>query len=1666
MSDSHDSTALPEDDGADAAADSATIDGLAHEVGAGEDFPIVGVGASAGGLRAFQEFFDALPAQPGMAFVLVQHLSPTHETALVELIQARTPMVVSQATDGARVEINQVYVIPPGVHLEIEEERLRLVKGARETRRLTVVDRFFRSLARDMGERAACAVLSGTGSDGALGLEAVKERMGLTLAQTPGDAEHPEMPESAIATGLVDVQGTATELAHKLSEIRDSAAVIDFPAAPQKGLIESDHQALQTILASLRLHTGHDFSQYKRATLFRRLARRLQVTGCASLSAYAATLSGQPEEVRALLRDFLISVTQFFRDPVSYDSLRRAVIPSLFEDKGRADQVRVWVAGCATGEEAYSLTALLCEYQATLDDPPDIQVFATDIDEDALAHAREGWYARGVAADIPPPILRRYFDIETGGVRVRPILRQNVLFAHHNLISDPPFSRLDLVSCRNLLIYLNRDVQARVFAMFHYTLNPDGYLFLGSTEGPGALMKGFSDVDETSRIYRRVEPGHGSGAMPAFRVQTGSRGIVPPRRRSAPPSPGGLIERYQAWTLSQYAPPRVLVDRNDNITHIFGNAGQFLREREGPVTLNAVDKVLRIFRIDLRAALSRAFNTGEPTDTRFQRIDAGGVERAVRLHVGMVEGDVLQDDLAEVVFIELDAASVEALGGGVVDGEQGETEDPLVARLEDELRQVRAQLQATVEESETSTEELKASNEELQSINEELQSTSEELETSKEELQAANEELKSVNQELKDNVEELVRSNSDLQNLIASTDIGTLFLDRDLRIKRFTPRAAELFHVIPSDLGRPLEHLTHRLAYNGFAEDARRVLETLVSYEHTVRRDDDQWYTVRTTPYRTIEDRIEGVVLTFVDVTDMRQAREEAAQRAAQQQAVAELGTMALRGESLPNLFQAACERAVSGLGLTFAKVLRHRPDTQDLIVERAVGWPSALLGVATVPDATHSQGGYTLLATEPVVVPDLETETRFNGPPLLTDYGIKSGISVPIWSGGSEPFGVLGVHDGQTRIFSDDDAQFVQAIANVLGNALKRRADEQTMREQLGEIETIYDSAPIGLAYLDTSLRYRRINDALADMNGLSVEDHIGQRPRDLLPELAETVEPLFRQIVETGNPVVDIKVEGTTPRDPDDLRTWLCSYVPDVGPEGDVLGISLVVRDVTERTRAEAELADALERLELAMDTSGLGAYDVDLIAGTTTYDTRAQALFLEPEVQAFEDAVGKAHPEDADALDAILEAACDPVGDDPTFRSVHRHIRPDGAILWVAARGRAVFEGDGDERRAVRIIGVVMDITDIRETQEQLRRQLAEVESYFDAVPVGIAVLDTGGHYARVNRVLEEMTGRRASELVSQRARDLWPVHAEANEPYVQRVMRTGLPVLNIEMSLPRPAEPEGELRDWLVSVYPLRGEDDIAGVSVVIQDVTVIRQAEKGLERQAAELEKRVTERTEQVRQLATDVTHAEQAERQRIAEILHDDLQQLLYAMQMKTQLLDRLADTSRDAEAHHELVAETDELIDRAIGVTRSLTADLSPPLLPDEGFERALAWGAHRLQEAHGLEVTVEGDTDVRMQLDVQVLLFRIVRELLFNVVKHAGVNEASVHVESQEGRVRVIVSDEGVGFDLEALTANESGIGLFGARERLGLIGGSLHVDSRPGTGTHVTVECPSYV
>ncbi|MBD8530726.1 MULTISPECIES: CheR family methyltransferase [unclassified Massilia] len=875
--------------------DSANAAGMPAEPGAVRgslSYPIVGIGASAGGLGALLQLLEQMPDEPDMAFLVILQAAPEHPGSPAEILQRATRMPVVEVTARVQLAPGHVYVIGANQQMSMMDGLLLVDERERQRGRHTAIDLFFRTLADVHRERSIAIVLSGNGADGAVGLARIKEQGGVTLAQAPGDAEHTGMPIAAILTGVVDFVLPVVEMPHKLMELWSNARAIELPPADddeqpvaqvaEQADTSAAERALQEIIVNLLKHTGHDFRHYKRATVLRRIERRLQVRRVRTLPAYRDLLATDATEHKALLGDMLIGVTNFFRDREAFDALKREIVPELFSDKGRGDEIRAWVAACATGEEAYSIAMLLADHAALSDRPPGFQVFASDIDERAIASARAGSYPAAIIADVAPSRLRQYFNKEDNRYRVRKTLRDHILFAAHNLLRDPPFSRLDLISCRNLLIYLNREARLHVLKTFHFALRPGGYLFLGSSESAESVAEYFIPVDKKNRIYRA------RGGIRTLQYQPPHHALAGPRlAETARDQPSGkrqvsYAELHQR-ALAQFAPPSAIVDNDGNIVHMSAQAGQFLRMGVGEPSNNVLNLVLPELRLELRSAIYQATQNAASVECRpialLEKQEFGTVAMTVR---------PFRDEDAETDFLLLLFNRVEQAPARSTPLLPNGSQDVVLAQLEAELQKKREQLQETIENAEISTEELRASNEELQAINEELRSATEELETSKEELQSVNEELITVNYELKAKVEETGKANDDLNNLIASTDIATIFVDSGLRIKRFTPRAADLFSIIASDIGRSLLDLTHRLDYDRLAEDVGATFDTLRLVEREVRSSDDRYYIVRLLPYRTNDDRIEGAVMTFFDITARRGAEEQARASEARMQMVAE----------------------------------------------------------------------------------------------------------------------------------------------------------------------------------------------------------------------------------------------------------------------------------------------------------------------------------------------------------------------------------------------------------------------------------------------------------------------------------------------------------------------------------------------------------------------------------------------------------------------------------------------------------------------------------------------------------------------------------------------------------------------------------------------------------
>ena len=836
---------------------------------------VAGLVASAGGLDAFKKFFAAMPADSGIAFVLIPHLDPTHESLMVELLTRHTSMPVVEAADGMAVEPNRVYIIPPNKNMTISGGVLRLTGPVERGNWQTSIDLFLRSLADDQQEKAICIILSGTGSHGTLGLTAIKAAGGMAMVQDPKTANYTPMPDSAIATGLADYVLPVEQMPDALVKYVQHGHVSRGRVVDA---VDEDQEHLNQVLALLRARTQFDFHYYRKKTLGRRLARRMGLSRFDNVAEYLAHLREHPEEVKRLARDLLVSVTSFFRDPDAFSTLETEVIAPLIQAKDADAPLRVWVPGCATGEEPYSLAMLLLEHQTAAQNSCRLQIFATDVDEHALAVARRGIYPEGIATDVSPKRLARFFTrVNESAWQISKQVRETVTFAAQNLITDAPFSRMDLISCRNILIYLEPEIEKKIITLLHFSLKEGGYLFLGPSETVGRQTHLFEPVSKKWRIYRRIGPARADG-LQFPTMQTEPRHAMPQPAR-LPHALPKFAELVHQSLLRRFGLACVVINRDYEVLHFAGPTEDYLVQPAGPPTQNLLSLARKPLEPKLRVVIRRAIRENAAQSIKGVIVRHEGDIRRVNIEVEPLDAAKQTAGLLLISFHTQPNPSGEALNDARTRAEKAEPE--LVRQLEQELETTRDDLQGTIEEMESANEELKASNEEVMSMNEELQSANEELETSKEELQSLNEELSTVNSQLHDKVTEVESASNDMANLLNATHIATVFLDAGLRIKLFTPPATRMFKLIATDVGRPIGDLVTRFTDDGLLREAQELLRDLTPREKEIPTEDGRWCVRRIMPYRTLDNRIDGVVITFVDITERKAASDAVIQRLA-----------------------------------------------------------------------------------------------------------------------------------------------------------------------------------------------------------------------------------------------------------------------------------------------------------------------------------------------------------------------------------------------------------------------------------------------------------------------------------------------------------------------------------------------------------------------------------------------------------------------------------------------------------------------------------------------------------------------------------------------------------------------------------------------------------------
>ncbi len=1265
-----------------------------------EPVAVVGLGASAGGIAPLQEFFSGMTTDSGLAFVVVMHLSPEFDSQLTNILQQKTKMPVTQVAQPTRVKPNHVYVIPPNHQMTVEDSTLCLLPPQGSPGRRMTIDLFFRTLARAYGHRAVCVIMSGADSDGAIGLKHIRAQGGVTIAQDPNEAEYESMPAAAIESGMVDWVLSVQKMAPKLLEFVQNENWMKLPPEipdtqelDQKDQLTpagetisketrspEDESAIAEILANVHAKTRHDFEHYKRATVLRRIARRMQVHSLESIPQYLEFIHTHPHETGALLQDLLISVTHFFRDRDAFAALT-AHIPGLFAGKGKGDVIRVWVPGCATGEEAYSIAILLAEYAERHKDPPKLQVFATDIDERAIAEARQGLYPSIIEADVSPERLRAYFVRDHGRYRVRKRIREKVLFASHDVLKDSPFSRCDLISCRNLLIYLTAQAQAQVFDVFHFALRPGGLLFVGNSENNSTAQSLFSAVDAKQRLFVRrstlrtnwragLFPPHMTGktmrSLPAWQARTlealTQSGVGDATTKGAEAAHSGHARREVLFgalhlrLLEQYGPPSAVVNESHEIVHLSESAGRYLHFAAGEPTANIVKVIDPALQIELRAALFRAAQSHAAVRAAPQRVEVNGTAETISLEVRPMRAS----DQAHGFFLVLfekqnDAPTVSAAAPA---------HETMARDADAEIQFLREQLSATVEQYEAANEELKASNEELQAMNEEMHSAAEELETNKEELQSINEEMVTINHELKTSVEELNLTNADLSNLMASTDIGTIFLDRDLLIQRFTPSAQKIFNLVESDRGRSISDITSRLNYKDFVGEAENVLRDLRIIEREVQMAEGTWHMTRIAPYRTTDDRIAGVVATFVDITHRKEAEENLRRSEARLRSAIEIETIGV-------IFFSRDGR-ITETNEAFLKMSGY---TRDEVEEGRVRWDKM-----TPPEWMSLT---------------LEEMNRFGATgkigPYEKQYIRKDGTR---WWGlftGTE----LGENLGVEYVFDVSDRKEAEE---------RLRASEERFRqfaENSADVFWILNAKTQQLEY---------INPIYEKMFGQSRELALRDRKRRL-----DLVVPQDREEAAAGVPRA---LAGETftrnyriIRPSDGETRWIRDTgFPIRSEAGEVVRIAGVAQDVTDEKERSELLRESEEKLRLLiegapeyamflMDTSNHIIYwskGAELVFGWTAPEALGQTgeLIFTPEDRANE-------VEEKEIATARRN------GSAPDRRW---HMRKDGSRIWVDGIMHRLDDEKGELRGYAKI---ARDATEQRRAEEELQQAHDELE-----------------------------------------------------------------------------------------------------------------------------------------------------------------------------------------------------------------------------------------------------------------------------------------------------------------------------------------------------------------
>ena len=1571
-----------------------------------DGFIIIGIGASAGGIQALQEFFKNVPRDSGMAYVVILHLSPDHDSQLARVLQQQATIPVKQVTERTVIKPDHVYVVPPDRHLTMEAEYIAVSPNLHMEERRAPVDIFFRTLADQHGPRAISVILSGTGANGSMGLKRIKERGGATYVQNPREAEFNEMPRNAIATELVDEVLNVAEIPRRILQYRNGMGAVEIVEEQEKRPEQQQH-ALREIFTQLRLRTGHDFSNYKRATLLRRIERRINVHNLPNLPAYMNFLQENPEETHALLKDLLISVTNFFRDDKAFNYLEHHVLPQIFAGKNSADQIRIWVAGCATGEEAYSIAMLCAEQILGTLDAPKVQIFATDIDESAIVTAREGIYTLNDAADVSPDRLRRFFTRDGDLFRVRREIREMVLFANHNFLKDPPFSKLDLITCRNVLIYLNSTAQDRVTETFHFALKPKKFLFLGTSESVDGASDLYAVYNRDFHVFQTREVAARSYPVPESVPQfmlSKTEMMQKAEERENQNKRISFGELHQRM-LEQYAPPSVVINPEYDIVHMTERVGKYFEFVGGEPTQNLLKLINPQIRLELRSALYQAVQNRTSVEARNIKLNLNGQPHPLDIHVRPV---LTETDTARGYILVIFKPAKESLEIGTT--VMTASDEPVARQLEEELIGLKNQLRTSGEQYEYQAEELKASNEELQAMNEELRSAAEELETSKEELQSINEELRTVNQELKVKIDETSLTSNNLQNLINSANVGTIFLDRYFAIRLFTPAILDIFNLKSGDYGRPITDITNKLEYANLLDDAKTVLDKLTLVEREVTTSDKRYYMMRLLPYRTADDRINGVVITFFDIT-RRKESEEALRQSEEKYRIqlekeVEERTVELRESK---------ERYLTLVENIPDVITRWNKDLKLVFANSAFNRKSWIVNQEAAINGNQT------LVYDKAYMDSLQK-------------AFDTGETVEYFSTSQGP-------DGEAHFYSRltperDASGAVQTVLAIARDITEMRKAEVEVKKNQELLQATLDSS-INMIQVFKAVRDEqgKIVDFRWVVNNATSEKLYGQVEGESLlernPGILDTgIFDHFVEVTETGTPQQYEKHYTF-----EQFDGWFHQSVVKLDD-----GVATSTLDITDRKLAEEDVRRSEERLrmfvmassdliyQMSPDWSSMHqVHDINYLSNIDLPDEKWMKRLIPVEEQQ-----------------RVQEAIDNAIQNKQVFELEHRVILADGTVGWASSKAVPMLDEQGN---ILEWFGVASDTT-IRKVYEQERDRSYLMLSQSELV-AGTGTWD----YDLQSGVYNWSDGMyRLFNLEKGVAVSPGIYLKYATEDCRDKAIRI---ITNIEQG-------EIEFEEMLTI--------DVGGTLKVLKIKATLIKNERGENLRllgadidvtaSIEAERKIREMTTaQQLEIFRVTLRTQEEERRRISESLHNGLGQILFATRISMNHLSREKAVT-DPEKYEESKDYTEHLLTKAIWESRNISHELMPTTLETFGLRSAIDDVCKQLSDSIAFNCQYKG-LETRLEKYLELAIFRTVQELMLNVVKHAEATSAEVLVDINAEDIQIRVSDNGRGMK-EGLNS-EAGIGLSSISSKIKLLNGTVDIKSVHGNGTDVIVHIP---